>query len=621
MKPRFLKPLHFCSAKIIPLVFDNSLSYYEQLCAFSAKLNCIIDYVNSMSLGLTEFYEMVNTELGNYVTMPEFNEFKEYVLELINSITKQGVGETIEPGTIYTYDNVDYTAGTGAEIFNAYESGRNEAAGSFSHAEGLTNKALSQCSHAEGTANVIISNNGHAEGQQNVVSGANGHAEGASNTVSTANGHAEGDNNTVSGISAHAEGEHTTASGLASHAEGYNSAASGNYSHAENGGKAAGAYSHCEGWNNDSSYGAIGDYSHVEGYANLCVAPKSHIEGNNNKIQDTNATFSHLEGSGNICDNSQAAHLEGEGNKILLASHRAHIEGFDNIITGDPAVQNSGSFESHAEGEGNRITRAQRAHAEGYNNTVSSQAFNSHVEGEENTISAGAENAHAQGYRNVAAGVQSNATGYNTTASGAQSTTMGEGTIASGINSLAIGKYNVDSGTGYAFIIGDGTDNTARSNVMAVDSANHVVEFSADIQFKLGSGAPFTPGSGGSSPAVVTGTITPQTGYKFDETGLESSVTQQGNICVCNIQVYPQNQYSVPATYQYTYIGDISGIALPTKKIFMPAVIVTSTATAGETQAAIVIDTTGKIEIFTIAGTAWTIAAQTGIFATITYTV
>ena len=63
-KPMFLKPLHFCSAKIIPLVFDNSLSYYEQLCAFTAKLNSVIDYVNSMSLGLTEFYQMLNSELA-----------------------------------------------------------------------------------------------------------------------------------------------------------------------------------------------------------------------------------------------------------------------------------------------------------------------------------------------------------------------------------------------------------------------------------------------------------------------------------------------------------------------------------------------------------------------------
>ena len=121
MKPKFLKPLHFCSAKIIPLVFDNSLSYYEQLCAFSAKLNSIIDYVNSMSLGLTEFYEMVNAELGNYVTMTEFNEFKAYIIDLINHIAPgAGVGETIVPGTQYTFDDITYTAGDGCEIFNSY---------------------------------------------------------------------------------------------------------------------------------------------------------------------------------------------------------------------------------------------------------------------------------------------------------------------------------------------------------------------------------------------------------------------------------------------------------------------------------------------------------------------
>ena len=620
-KPMFLKPLHFCSAKIIPLVFDNSLSYYEQLCAFTAKLNSVIDYVNSMSLGLTEFYQMLNSELENYVTMSEYNEFKQYVLDFINSVVIHGVGETIEPGTVYTYDDVEYTAGTGAEIFNAYEGGRNEAAGSYSHAEGLTNKALSQGSHVEGTANVSIANNGHAEGQQNIVSGANGHAEGAQNTVSAANAHAEGDNNTASGVSSHAEGEHSTASGLASHAENYYSIASGAYSHAENSGKATGDYSHCEGWNNDSSYGAIGNYSHVEGYANLCVSEKSHIEGSNNQMQDPTSTNSHVEGVNNICSTSQSCHIEGDTNKILGGSHRAHAEGYDNTITDYTGVQNSGSWESHAEGEGNRIESAQRAHAEGYGNTINRGAYNSHVEGEGNTIATNAENAHVHGYHNTASAGRATATGYETTASGQQSTTMGTGTIASGADSLAIGKYNVDSGTGYSFIIGDGTDTDNRSNVMAVDSTNHIVEFPADIQFKLGNGSPFTPGSGGGAPAVITGSITAQTGYKFDESGLESSVTQQGNVCVCNIQVYPQNQYNVPATYQYTYIGDISGISLPTKKIFMPAVIVTSTATAGETQAAIVIDTTGKIEIFTIAGIGWTIAAQTGIFATITYTV
>lgn len=646
MKPRFLKPLHFCSAKIIPLVFDNSLSYYEQLCAFSAKLNCIIDYVNSMSLGLTEFYEMVNTELGNYVTMTEFNEFKAYIIDLINHIAPgAGVGEAIVPGTQYTFDDVTYTAGDGCEIFNSYTGeGRNRAAGTTSTARGSFCSALGTHSTAAGlgcaatgadsisignacksTGNYSISvgyysnasaNGAVAAGQSSEAAGINsaaiGHAY-AAGTHAFAEGFSEKDEETPANS--------TGALGDYSHSEGYNSIASGDYAHAEGAGKAAGAYSHCEGWNNDSSYGAVADYSHVEGYANLCAGPKGHAEGANNTVTDVNCTYAHAEGYNNIISGSAEAHAEGDSNKILGGSHRAHVEGYDNTITDYTGIQNSGSWESHAEGEGNRIESAQRAHAEGYGNTINRGAYNSHVEGEGNTIATNAENAHVHGYHNTASAGRATATGYETTASGQQSTTMGTGTIASGDDSLAIGKYNVDSGTGYSFIIGDGTADNARSNVMAVDSANHIVEFPDDIQFKLGSGSPFTPGSGGGAPAVVTGTITPQTDYKFDESGLESSVTQQGNVCVCNIQVYPQTSYSVPAAYQYIHIGDISGIALPTKKIFMPAVIVTSTATAGETQAAIVIDTTGKIEIFTIAGTAWTIAAQTGIFATITYTV
>ena len=297
MKPKFLKPLHFCSAKIIPLVFDNSLSYYEQLCAFSAKLNCIIDYVNSMSLGLTEFYEMVNEELGKYVTMTEFNEFKAYVLDLINNITIHGVGETIETGTEYTYDDVTYTAGSGSEIFNSYDTiARNQAAGDYSHAEGSATKALADNSHAEGAASVATGYAAHAEGQgiasntyahaenSGTATASNSHAEGTS-TASNGYSHAEGLTTTASGLQSHSEGQSTTASGDSSHAEGYQSVASGAYSHAENGSIAAGDYSHAEGWHTGTNKGAIGDYSHCEGYNNYVQSARAHAEGADNTIQ------------------------------------------------------------------------------------------------------------------------------------------------------------------------------------------------------------------------------------------------------------------------------------------------------------------------------------------------
>ena len=35
-----------CSAKILPLTYDDSLSYYEQLCKLTNKMNELVDFVN-----------------------------------------------------------------------------------------------------------------------------------------------------------------------------------------------------------------------------------------------------------------------------------------------------------------------------------------------------------------------------------------------------------------------------------------------------------------------------------------------------------------------------------------------------------------------------------------------
>jgi len=57
----------YCS-KVIPLVFDNTLSYYESLCAFCAKLNELCDAVTSQSLAITEFTHMVELEIDKFKT-------------------------------------------------------------------------------------------------------------------------------------------------------------------------------------------------------------------------------------------------------------------------------------------------------------------------------------------------------------------------------------------------------------------------------------------------------------------------------------------------------------------------------------------------------------------------
>lgn len=55
----------FC-ANVIPLVFDNSLSYYEQLCHFSHKLNECIEAINAHSLNIVEFEHMVQLEIEKF---------------------------------------------------------------------------------------------------------------------------------------------------------------------------------------------------------------------------------------------------------------------------------------------------------------------------------------------------------------------------------------------------------------------------------------------------------------------------------------------------------------------------------------------------------------------------
>lgn len=212
---------------LIPLTFDNTLSYYEQLCAFAKKVDEIIGVVNAQSLTISdvinEIYEIINEFKADFVDEDEFNEFKteitnyidgkyEYLLELINSITTEGIGETIATGTVYNVGGVDYTAGDNAEIFNSYDGGvKNKAAGSYSHAEGSANAALATGSHVEGLNNIAIGNGSHAEGTGNNANGQGAHVEGAVNIASGANSHCGGTNSTASGAGAFVHGNGCTA--------------------------------------------------------------------------------------------------------------------------------------------------------------------------------------------------------------------------------------------------------------------------------------------------------------------------------------------------------------------------------------------------------------------------
>lgn len=134
---------------------------------------------------------------------------------------EQIVGKKTE-GTVVTFEDKEYTCGTGAEIFNDLS----------------TNLAIGEHSHAEGSGTI------------------------------------------AQGLYAHAEGMKSQALGNFSHAENY-SQAQGGYAHSEGSQTIAkGTMSHVEGWLSESS----GDYSHAEGHGTVAFASRSHVQGMYNKI-------------------------------------------------------------------------------------------------------------------------------------------------------------------------------------------------------------------------------------------------------------------------------------------------------------------------------------------------
>lgn len=459
-----------CNVGEIPLVFDNSLTYYEQIAAFSAKLNNVISTVNVQSLTLCEFMQQLTEafkELSDdfaaqwadiqaaFVQLSgRVNVLDERVTSLEN--LPLGVGMAIPEGTEYIEPGEDpYIAGLNAEIFNCYDDtesvNKNRAAGDYSHAEGVSTKAYATASHCEGSRTTALKSSAHAEGMDTTVDGLAAHAGGRASSALDAYAFAHGNVATASGEASVAFGSNTSASGTSSFAEGCETTAVGNYSHAE-GYKttAVGMYTHAEGMSNS----AVGNYSHAEGNGNNAVGAYAHAEGNNNTAQ---GDYSHIEGYGNnITSVAAGAHVEGQDN--TAAAINAHAEGYGCYANGNA---------SHCEGYNNHANGI-RSHCEGYSSTASGDA--SHAEGTQCTASA--QNAHAGGDSCTASGTCSFVHGTNSTASGGNAGAVGNNLIASGNNQFVCGYNNAEKNSDYLFIVGNGT--ASRSNAFEVDKYGNI---------------------------------------------------------------------------------------------------------------------------------------------------
>lgn len=82
------RTLVYCQ-NVLPLAFDNSMSYYEFLCAMNCKVNEIIKAINNQNLTMVEFQKLVSQEVETFEKYvndnfseltTNFNEFKAALL-------------------------------------------------------------------------------------------------------------------------------------------------------------------------------------------------------------------------------------------------------------------------------------------------------------------------------------------------------------------------------------------------------------------------------------------------------------------------------------------------------------------------------------------------------------
>jgi len=115
------------------------------------------------------------------------------------------------------------------------------------------------------------------------------------------------------------------------------------------------------------------------------------------------------------------------------------------------------------------------SHAEGAATNADGQY--SHAEGSL-TIAAGL-GSHAEGYTTLANGAYSHAEGVNTIAYGGASHAEGQGTITSGSYQHVQGIFNRTSSLGGAFILGNGTSDAIRSNL--IFAAGNTVQITGSL--------------------------------------------------------------------------------------------------------------------------------------------
>ena len=190
---------------------------------------------------------------------------------------------------------------------------------------------------------------------------------------------------------------------------------------------------------------SIGKNTKASGVASLATGEKSESSGNNSFATGYKSVAS-----------GGCSHAEGD--RSLASGLNAHAEGggtAENLFVSGPITVASGDA-SHAEGCSTTAS-GYYSHSEGYNTKASNYA------------------SHAEGTSTKAFGDSSHAQNLGTIAVGNSQTTIGTYNTQDSAPSTAVHPDGDTSKGNYAFIIGNGTSDSARSNALTVDWQGNIV--------------------------------------------------------------------------------------------------------------------------------------------------